>query len=60
MMVAWTIVLTTIGFDNQLRRDTSEIDDIGRNRVLTPETPTELFSAQTTPKQPFGIGRCLA
>src|SRR5690242_1435764 len=46
-------VLSAIGFDHETSLDTCEIDDIGRDRMLPPEAPTELLVAQSVPKRPF-------
>src|SRR5262249_30236704 len=46
-------VLSAIGFDHKTSLHTCEIDDIGRDRMLPPEAPTQLFVAQSIPKGSF-------
>jgi hypothetical protein len=42
-------MLSAVRFDDQLRFETSKIDDVRRDRVLSAKTPPELFAAQPVP-----------
>jgi hypothetical protein len=48
-VVARAPVLSAVGFDHEARLDTSEIDDVGRDRMLPSKTPTELVVPQHIP-----------
>jgi len=50
-VVARAPVLSAVGFDHEARLDTSEIDDVGRDRMLPSKTSTELVVPQHIPQQ---------
>jgi hypothetical protein len=50
-------MLRAIKLDDQLRRHTAKISDIGRNGILAPELEAlQLAASQATPQFVFGVG----
>jgi hypothetical protein len=49
-------MLSAVRFENQFRLDTGEIDNVGRDRMLAPETASELIVTQLMPQCPFRHG----
>ncbi len=46
-----------IDIDDDLDRESHEVDDVRTDRLLAPESNTDLPAAQTPPKQQLGVGR---
>jgi hypothetical protein len=55
-VVSWLGVLTAVGFDNQPRLDTGEIDDVWRDGILAAEAPAELSLTEHAPERAFCVG----
>jgi hypothetical protein len=55
LMVAGTLMLAAIGFDDQARVDASEIDDAGRDRELASKSPAKPVVAELFPQRLFSI-----
>jgi hypothetical protein len=50
-------MLAAIAFDDELRFNAGEIDDIGRDRKLASEAEAQLAVPQSSPQRPLRIGR---
>jgi hypothetical protein len=59
-IIARCSMLPAIDFDDQPRRDTGEIREIGRDRVLAAKAPAKFIIAEIIPESPFRLGRRLA
>jgi hypothetical protein len=49
IMICGTGMLPAIGFDNQSGFDANEVDNIGRDRKLTPKPPADLVLSKLPP-----------
>ena len=57
IMIAGAGMLAAIDLDNQLRLDTGEIDDVGRDRELAPEPPAELVLPKLAPQHALSVSQ---
>jgi SM-20-related protein len=53
-------MLSAVRFDDELRLETGEIDDVRRDRMLSAKAPPELAAAQPVPKCPLRFGHVSA
>jgi hypothetical protein len=60
IVIARTVMLTPIGFNDQPRFKAREISDIGRYGKLTAKAPTQAAAAQFSPQHSLGVGHISA
>jgi len=57
IMIATAVMLSTVGFDDEVGFHTSKVYHIGRDRMLASEPPAELVLPERIQKQPLRFPR---